>query len=96
MAYANIEPFGPVAEDYRAGQVCAAVANFAGKVIPNDRAPMTAADFMVQELEEPDQEEGDTPASAQQEQGMGMDLEMRSRLIESVVFGKGQGNGDTR
>jgi hypothetical protein len=43
MAYDNIEPFGAIQQDFRAGQVAAVVANVnRGK----ETAPFVASDFM--------------------------------------------------
>lgn len=45
MAFAQLEPFGALAEDFRAGQICATLANVHrdSKTRPD---PWTAADFM--------------------------------------------------
>ena len=41
MAYAAIEPFGPLREDLRAGEIAAAAANFTGRV----KNPLKPEDF---------------------------------------------------
>ena len=46
MAYAALEPFGELHADFRAGQVCSAVANYAGKVRNADIDDAQPADFM--------------------------------------------------
>lgn len=84
MAYARIEPFGQEVEDFRAGQICAAVANFAGKSIPEGKADMTAADFISwqpREAEEGPEEEivaHDDPVP---------DLEKLSNDILAIISG---------
>jgi Protein of unknown function (DUF4035) len=45
-AYYGIEPFGELREDFRAGQICGTVANYAGKVRSDQVPPANPADFM--------------------------------------------------
>ena len=46
IEFARLEPFGERMADIRAGQVCATVANYAGKMRSNDAPLAHPADFM--------------------------------------------------
>lgn len=43
MAYERLEPFGPMAADFRAGEICATVANVQRR---KECEPFKASDFM--------------------------------------------------
>ena len=78
LAYARLEPFGEERADFRAGQVCATVANFAGKALREGAEPLAPADFM--------------PALAEQRQAAQQpirldDPEAHARLIKQQIFG---------
>ena len=45
-AYLQIEPIGQLREDFRAGMVCATVANYAGRQRAENAGPAQPADFM--------------------------------------------------
>lgn len=51
--YYHIEPWGEQRADFRAGQVCATVANYAGKRRMDDIAPAHPSDFMPSLDQEP-------------------------------------------
>lgn len=73
-AYANLEPFGPLHEDFRAGQICAASMN------PHRRAdadPLRAADFMPALM--PPEAQAAGPVLLE-------DPEAQSRLIAAALF----------
>ncbi len=46
MAFYELEPFGERLADFRAGQICATVANYAGKARKEGIGPANPADFM--------------------------------------------------
>ena len=45
-AFYDLEPWGELRADFRAGQICATVASYAGKVRSNDVPAANPADFM--------------------------------------------------
>lgn len=65
MGFAELEPFGPLADDFRAGSICAAALNPHRK---KDAKPLTAADFMpaLAATLHPPEEEDDTPLTPEQ------------------------------
>ena len=78
MAYTNLEPWGPLADDFRAGQICATVANVNrdAKTMPQ---AWTADDFMP----------ALAAARAQAHQPvLELDPEKQSALLDRVLFGK--------
>lgn len=86
MAYAGIEPFGSGVEDFRAGQICATVANFAGKSLA-EGADMMSPDYFInwdrRETKQKSQQEieAETP----------FDIEAHSKRLSSIF--ERQGNG---
>lgn len=80
MAFSNIEPWGSLQDDFRAGQICATVANVNRD--PDKRSePWTASDFMpslaraMNGLEKPD------------EPTLLDDPEAQTALIKQAIFG---------
>ncbi|MCX7177198.1 MAG: DUF4035 domain-containing protein, partial [Proteobacteria bacterium] len=45
-AFYDAEPWGELREDFRAGQICSTVANYAGKVRSDQMPAANPADFM--------------------------------------------------
>ena len=76
LAYSRIEPFGGHWEDFRTGQVCATVANFAGKAL-KDGSDITPDHFF------PTLGKNDR----QDEPELFDDPEAHSDLIMAQVFG---------
>jgi hypothetical protein len=54
IAYYNLEPWGPQQEDFRAGQICASIANYAGKARNEKSGLASAAEFFPSLLEKPE------------------------------------------
>lgn len=77
MAYEQIEPFGPLVEDWRAGQVCATVANVQRR---QETPAFKADDFM------PALREALTPRRAA---AVGKDLsaDQHAALLDATLFG---------
>lgn len=83
IAYANLEPFGALADDFRAGQLCATLANVHRD--PKARAhAWTAADFMPALARE--------SAALRPEPLLLADPRAQAELIKRSVFGV-RGNG---
>lgn len=80
QAFANLEPFGPLQEDFRAGQICAVLANV-NRDPKARREPFSPRDFM--------------PALARALQGLDKpsdgllldDPEAQAALIKAAIFG---------
>lgn len=83
--YSRIEPWGSQYEglrsDFRAGQICSTVANWAGKQLAEGNEPRTAADFM------PSLAEGRQPAKKQESAVLLDDPKAQAKLIKAVLFG---------
>lgn len=83
-AYGGIEPFGPLQEDFRAGQICATVANYAGMQRSPKIGQARADEFM------PALNQGQGASSKVQEKDDGVllaDPEAQSSLIKQAIFG---------
>ncbi len=52
----QLEPWGSLVEDMRAGTVAATISNFAGKIIKPGTAPLTAADFFPSRIPVPEED----------------------------------------
>lgn len=76
LAFANIEPFGELRADFRAGQIAATVANFAGKTLGEHAEHAVAADFM------PALAEGRKPPEP-----ILLPPEEQAKLIKARIFG---------
>ncbi len=55
----NDDQWGEAREDFRAGQICATIGNFAGKVMAKDASALKPADFMPTLVEDEVAEEPD-------------------------------------
>ena len=75
MAFSRLEPFGGLHEDFRAGQVCATLANVNRKA---DSEPFGAADFMPA-LRPPGADEPETELTDEQ----------RAAFLDAAFFGIG-------
>lgn len=79
MAFEQLEPFGGIAEDFRAGQIAAVIAN-ANRDRDKRPQPFTASDFMpaLAELKR---------ASPAAQPYMAPTKEEQSALLDRVLFG---------
>jgi len=84
--YSQIEPWGShyngLRDDFRAGQICATVANWAGKQLAEGADPTAADDFM------PSLRNGDSEAKPKVSSLLLDDPEEQSALIKSALFGR--------
>jgi len=78
IEFAKLEPFGSRVEDFRAGQLCATVANYAGRMRSEEAGAASPGDFM--------------PSLYVEKSKAGPvlidDVEAQSRLIMTAVFKK--------
>jgi hypothetical protein len=81
IAFERLEPFGSLMDDFRAGQICATVANYAGKVRKEDAAAAQPGDFMPT-LRQTADRKSDT-----QRPVLLADPEAHARLIKATLFG---------
>lgn len=81
IAFERLEPFGSHMDDFRAGQVCATVANYAGKVRNEDAAAAQPGDFMPS-LRQSTDRKSDT-----QHPVLLADPAAQARLIKASLFG---------
>lgn len=83
--YSQAEPWGSQYEglrgDFRAGQICSTVANWAGKKLADGKDPVTAADFM------PSLSEGRRPEKQQPSAVLLDDPKAQAKLIKAALFG---------
>jgi hypothetical protein len=82
IAYSNLEPWGALADDFRAGQICATLANV-NRDTDRKREPFNAADFMPALARLMD-------AHREQEVIALDDPEAMSALIKAQIFGVAQ------
>ena len=81
-AYLQIEPIGEMRGDFRAGMICATVANYAGRQRADDAGPAQPADFMPSLDSLP----------RQKEQAILMETpEQQADLIRNSLFGGANG-----
>ena len=73
MAFQRLEPFGDMQADFRAGQVCATLANLQRK---KDAKPFAAADFMPA-LRPPEDDEPEVELTDEQ----------RAAFLDAAFFG---------
>lgn len=82
IAFERIEPFGSPMEDFRAGQVCSTVANYAGKVRSDEAPPAQPGDFMPA-LRPPSERKPDSQGPV-----LLADPAAQSQLLRATLFGK--------
>lgn len=82
IAFERIEPFGSPMDDFRAGQVCATVANYAGKVRNNEAAAAQPGDFMPM-LRSPAERKPDAHGPV-----LLADPAAHAKLLRATLFGK--------
>jgi hypothetical protein len=82
-AYYDAEPWGELREDFRAGQICTTVANYAGKVRSDQVPAANPADFMPALAEF----SGAREAEAQGPRLLN-DPKEQARLMRKVLFNK--------
>lgn len=85
-AFYDLEPWGEIRADFRAGQVCATIAEYAGKTRNADAPPTTPADFMPS-LAEFSGKKKTTPDSRPR---LLSDPAEQSKLLRKVLFKKGE------
>jgi hypothetical protein len=81
IAFERLEPFGSLMDDFRAGQICATVANYAGKVRNEEAAAAQPGDFMPTLRQTADRK------SDAQHPVLLADPEAHARLIKATLFG---------
>ena len=88
-AYGGIEPFGGMQDDFRAGQICATVANYAGMQRAENTGPAQAFDFMPALNRDAGTRATTVGAGHARDEGLLLgDPEAQSSLIKAALFKK--------
>ena len=80
-AYYDLEPFGEIRDDFRAGQICSTLANYSGKTRNEDAPPAHPSEFLpaLAEFYKPKEPDGPRLLNDPVEQ---------ANLIRKVLFNK--------